>query len=171
MYSCTRGLLSRGRHREKEMNRRRGLAEKCLTLHSDPTLETIRLIEVAHARTQDAVTVVRMAFAEQLRCWLWSTCGGKISARDHAGINTPDKTVYPTLIAIRAFDSNDLRRLRICSIRLSGCFSRNRTRKRPSQIAFPPLTRKNEPIHLFFHDGFWIDFHAASWLFNGCSAA
>jgi hypothetical protein len=62
MYSCTRGLLSRGSIVKKDMNRRRGLAEKCLALHSDPTLETIRSIEVAHARTQDAGPMVGMAF-------------------------------------------------------------------------------------------------------------
>ena len=50
------------------MNRRRGLAEKCLTFHSDPTFETIRSIEVAHARTQDAGPMVGVAF-------LRSSCG------------------------------------------------------------------------------------------------
>jgi hypothetical protein len=54
---------------KKDMNRRRGLAEKCLTLHSDPTFETIRSIEVAHvSRTQDAGPMVGVAF-------LRSSCG------------------------------------------------------------------------------------------------
>ena len=157
---------------KKEVNQHRVLAGQCLMLHQFQFLIPIRWLRGRPWKNLKKNSICSCDgssgfFVSWPWRWFSPTCGGKISALEHAGNNTPDKTVYPTLIAIRAFESNDLRRIETCSFWLSGCFSRNDTWKRPSQIAFPPLTRKTSRSWSLFT----MDSGSGPMLFSCCSAA